>query len=163
MKYKKEGVTPTSPNNFPKTFTSNNKIYLNNKDIALLSFDFLLYCTSLANFTKQAVTESRREERRSGSVCGILYSVLVASFFSTSSTQARHARSPHPMIGRWLRRWASTGRLERVQEGKSSHAESGRPAKQREGRAAGDWVDLRSGYIRRERQDLRVRENWEMG
>jgi hypothetical protein len=98
MKYKKEGVTPTSPNNFPKKFTSNNKIYLNNKDIALLSFDFSLYCTSLANFTKQAVTESRREERRGGSVCGILYSVLVASFFSTSSTQARHAIQQNEVV-----------------------------------------------------------------
>jgi hypothetical protein len=49
------------------------------------------------------------EEKEEGAeVCSILYPVLVASFFSTSSTQARHAIQENgvvlalPMIGRWL-------------------------------------------------------------
>lgn len=58
MKSKKV-VTLTSPNNFLKTFTSNNNSYFNNKDTALLSFDFSLYCTSLANFPEQAVNRTR--------------------------------------------------------------------------------------------------------
>jgi hypothetical protein len=59
--------------------------------------------------------EGRREE--GAEVCSILYPVLVASFFSTSSTQARHAIQENgvvlalPMIGRWLSEYRKANQL----------------------------------------------------